>query len=59
MQEGDAGVCGYVCLAAMLGVWGDVFWFAVMVCVVMAMCEAWCVANGAKAMRWSDAGGCL
>ena len=38
----------WICLAAMLGVCCDVFWFAVMVCVVMAMCEAWCVANGGE-----------
>ena len=35
----------WICLATMLGLWGDVFLFAVMVCAVMAVFEAWCVAN--------------
>ncbi len=38
----------WICLATILGVWGDVFWFAVMVCAVMDVCEARCVANGGK-----------
>ena len=43
----------------MLGVWGDVFWFAVMVCVVMAVCEAWCVANGGEGDGVERCGGLL
>ena len=38
----------WICLVTMLGVWGDVFWFAVMVCDVMVVCETWCVANGGE-----------